>query len=120
MRISDWSSDVCSSDLETARYQRPNRRDRSRRRADRAPARPCRCGDRQVADPGRKTVDHALLEVGREAGRHIEQVCAFYDPAGESPPKKGSRTWLCRELDPAASFLSALKRYSKAPYAINT
>src|SRR3546814_9973478 len=39
MRISDWSSDVCSSDLRTAAYGSPPPRRRRARERDRAPKR---------------------------------------------------------------------------------
>src|SRR3546814_16417928 len=41
MRISDWSSDVCSSDLGAERRTRPPGSSRNRRRRGRARGRPC-------------------------------------------------------------------------------
>src|SRR3546814_2037663 len=91
MRISDWSSDVCSSDLrqqhEVAAERRyvPRRPERSepqqrpeRRAQQRAPGEPPsadRAGHRQRSGRERKKVGKETPEIGRASCR--ERVCQY-------------------------------------------
>src|SRR3546814_4151704 len=89
MRISDWSSDVCSSDL--LRFHRPTqRRDERTRRLDEPPAldagglpdwpeRPCAAKDpvqlRRVGVGVLLAADHRRDQIGRASCR--ERVCQY-------------------------------------------
>src|SRR3546814_6807500 len=64
MRISDWSSDVCSSDLARPRAPRPAGAAASRQRRHRRRAQ----DDDQRAD--RKAGEHRIKPVGTEHGEH--------------------------------------------------
>src|SRR3546814_1727162 len=74
MRISDWSSDVCSSDLVLARNRRVN--DKARRRLDRCPVRRfasdrwCRCWQARSS----RSCDELLYSVG-SAVRRMRTWC---------------------------------------------
>src|SRR3546814_12635251 len=111
MRISDWSSDVCSSDLrDPVTQHRAGRRDR-RRGAERDPAGgrerdrpPCRlavserrvgvggkCGGRKPDQDGlkRRTGRHGPLpQIGRAAGRERDSYYAATSVGAVSLKKK--------------------------------
>src|SRR3546814_4961796 len=97
MRISDWSSDVCSSDLVPGRGAEGARDARAQPRPDTAGAGTARVRDRAAAALAAKTVvaahrpahstpharpgrrpdadKHAAIQIGREACR--ERVCQY-------------------------------------------
>src|SRR3546814_5016020 len=66
MRISDWSSDVCSSDLDVAVDRAGAAQRLAARRPDPPPAGPL--ARLHVVEPVHRRIDHGL----HEAGRHVE------------------------------------------------
>src|SRR3546814_12968073 len=69
MRISDWSSDVCSSDLKLEPEQRPDRQHQEQRPAEHP-------GDRHILFLDRQR----LSALPRTAGRHRRTDTAEYRP----------------------------------------
>src|SRR3546814_16360471 len=76
MRISDWSSDVCSSDLRRAPQQRPQRAD-DVRDVDIAGRDLVehRCEEKEVVATDQRDFDVTLAEIGRASCR--ERVCQY-------------------------------------------
>src|SRR3546814_3289901 len=76
MRISDWSSDVCSSDLGTSRHRaslRRSERKAEHQQGEKAPGRPCQGGK-----PGPKDDKYGKRlawpkTIGKLAGRYMKQ-----------------------------------------------
>src|SRR3546814_4431515 len=71
MRISDWSSDVCSSDLQRAERRRAGDRQRARARARREVHLP----GRDLGDGQEAAERDVLPEIGRASCR--ERVCQY-------------------------------------------
>src|SRR3546814_8066471 len=81
MRISDWSSDVCSSDLDVVGQPRNATRVQRRRPAGEARHREIEAAPEEVdgADlaeiPGAEALQHPIDEIGRASWR--ERVCQY-------------------------------------------
>src|SRR3546814_15987802 len=92
MRISDWSSDVCSSDLPAADRRAVDRRfDRERSEiADVEPG-----AEQQAvvdADVGDDAIGRMVVDVGRGGACYLEPPADLFDPAGavvRRPPEIG-------------------------------
>src|SRR3546814_10853509 len=89
MRISDWSSDVCSSDLGTSRHRaslRRSERKAEHQQGEKAPGRPCQGGK-----PGPKDDKYGKRlawpkTIGKLAGRYLKQSVTERK-CGDHPPE---------------------------------
>src|SRR3546814_18058682 len=98
MRISDWSSDVCSSDLQPGGIERGL--DRPQRMEPRGRAEPLEFGELHLADPvfGRDRSprrDHQIVDESRDRGRVVGVPAAC----------RGARGRAHREMDIAVAEL---------------
>src|SRR3546814_1897586 len=80
MRISDWSSDVCSSDLRTLQGDEGGRRVESADRPAPRRPRPRGAADRAAASPGAR---------GRPRPRVQREIPALHHRRGDPPPRAG-------------------------------
>src|SRR3546814_4071391 len=101
MRISDWSSDVCSSDLGTSRHRaslRRSERKAEHQQGEKAPGRPCQGGK-----PGPKHDKYGKrlacpTTIGKLAGRYLNQSVTERK-CGDHPPELCvAQTHLTRDL----------------------
>src|SRR3546814_3175483 len=105
MRISDWSSDVCSSDLEEHRADREQRL-----RVALAAAELARDDDEHPAEAEQRGGDRAPPDpLAEEDGGHVER---------EQWRDEGERDRLCHRSEEHTSELQSLMRISYAVFCL--
>src|SRR3546814_7080813 len=119
MRISDWSSDVCSSDLGTSRHRaslRRSERKAEHQQGEKAPGRPCQGGK-----PGPKDDKYGKRlawpkTIGKLAGRYLKQSVTERK-CGDHPPELGVAQLELRSEE-HTSELQSLMRISYAVFCL--
>src|SRR3546814_4675590 len=110
MRINDWSSDVCSSDL------------RDRRRAFEKHRHRLRAGKQQVRSAGIERRACLLLGCAEHAWRRADQDRERHSPFGFRPTRGARRTRPARErarqLDRSEEHTSELQSLMRISYAV--